>query len=576
MTKRIAVIALSLLLFISSCAQPDATPAPPSAASTATAVSGAQTPTAAPASVEAGDDVLARFEDQLEDLRQQLKIPAFSAAIVKDQKLVWAKGFGYADLENRVEATPDTPYRLASVTKPIAATLIMQLVEEGKLDLDDPVAKYGILLESDGVVRVWHLLTHTSEGVPGTVHNYSGDRYALLGAVIEGVTGKSFGELLRERILEPLDMANTAPNYPACAVADLAGAPDSYGPSTNDARINRELAKPYQLDTSYDVVAGAYPSGFNPAAGLTSSVLDLAKFDIALDQGVLLGDKARNQMFAPQVPTCENRTDLMYGLGWYSQNYQGIRLLWHSGRWPPSASALYLKAPDQGLTFIILANTTYLTTPFPLGDGDVLYSTLAETFYKTFVFPQQFQRIVPGVDWQSDPRILVDQLRLVTDEDVRQVLERELWSYRQMYASVGRTKLADRLQGVHTQAFGPSGTSRLDLYSVRGVEYVAVTKPQVELSEAELRRFVGEYELTESPQAEGGALPVAVSIEVNGGKLFGVASDMGCISLIAMTGTRFAIPENPGLFVEFHAGGDRIERLTVEAGEMAAVYRPVD
>ncbi|MFQ5796391.1 MAG: serine hydrolase domain-containing protein [Candidatus Bipolaricaulia bacterium] len=73
---------------------------------------------------------MAQFETELDDLRNKLKIPAFSAAIVKDQQLVWAKGFGYADLENQIEAAPDTPYRLASVTKPFAAILIMQLVEE--------------------------------------------------------------------------------------------------------------------------------------------------------------------------------------------------------------------------------------------------------------------------------------------------------------------------------------------------------------------------------------------------------------------------------------------------------------
>ena len=87
---------------------------------------------------EADFEAFAELEVELEDLRQKLKIPAFSAAIVQDQELVWAKGFGYADLENKVEATPDTPYHLASLTKPFAATIIMQLVEERVLNLDDP------------------------------------------------------------------------------------------------------------------------------------------------------------------------------------------------------------------------------------------------------------------------------------------------------------------------------------------------------------------------------------------------------------------------------------------------------
>jgi len=66
-------------------------------------------------------EVLVQFEQELEFLRQALKIPGMSAAIVQNQELVWTKGFGYADIENKVEATPDTPYLLASVTKPIAS-----------------------------------------------------------------------------------------------------------------------------------------------------------------------------------------------------------------------------------------------------------------------------------------------------------------------------------------------------------------------------------------------------------------------------------------------------------------------
>src|SRR6185503_2882851 len=73
---------------------------------------------------------IARFETLLESLRQELKIPAYSAAIVKDQKVVWAKGFGYADVENKIPATEHTAYHLASLTKTFASTIVMQLVQE--------------------------------------------------------------------------------------------------------------------------------------------------------------------------------------------------------------------------------------------------------------------------------------------------------------------------------------------------------------------------------------------------------------------------------------------------------------
>src|SRR5919106_1223465 len=139
---------------------------------------------------------IARLETQLESLRQELKIPAYSAAIVKDQKVIWAKGFGSADVENKIPATEHTAYHLASLTKTFASTILMQLVQEGKIKLDDPVSKYGITLESAGVIRVRHLLSHTSEGNPGEQYRYNGNRFAELDKVVQRASGKSFGELL--------------------------------------------------------------------------------------------------------------------------------------------------------------------------------------------------------------------------------------------------------------------------------------------------------------------------------------------------------------------------------------------
>ena len=428
----------------------------------------------APSVIESEAQVFAQFEAELEHLRQVLKIPGMSAAIVHNQELVWARGFGYADLENRIAATPDTPYHLASVTKPIAATIIMQLVEEGVLDLDDPVSRYGVHLESQGTVRVWHLLTHTSEGVPGSRFDYDGERYALLGRVIEGASGKPFGELLSERILGRLGMTHTAPN-PSWGwrgfMATL-GLGQHYG---NFARVYAELAKPYQFDASYNIVPGRYSLHFSPAAGLLSSVADLAKFDIALDQNLLVRPETKEQMFTPALSN--TGLELPYGLGWELERYKDLRLIRHGGRWPPSVSALYLKVPEENLTFIILANTDNLSTPHPMGEGDVLLSTVALAFYETFVFPRQYGQTVPQVDWEADERDLVSQLQQVTDvrepqsndvrepqsngEAVREILERELWSYRQIFASVGRTELCERLLDVHGQVYPQSRLKHL-------------------------------------------------------------------------------------------------------------------
>ena len=108
---------------------------------------------------------LERFESQVDDFRERLKIPGMSAVIIKDQRVLWAKGFGFADLENRIPATPDTLFHLASITKTFAAILIMQLVEQGKLNLDEPMSHYSTDFKDDSV-KIKHLLSHTLSATP--------------------------------------------------------------------------------------------------------------------------------------------------------------------------------------------------------------------------------------------------------------------------------------------------------------------------------------------------------------------------------------------------------------------------
>jgi hypothetical protein len=220
-----------------------------------------------------------------------------------------------------------------------------------------------------------------------------------------------------------------------------------------------------------------------------------------------------------------------------------------------------------------LTNTTYLNTPYPFGHGDALYCTPALAFYRTFVFPRQYGRTVPKVDWEADERDLVNQLKQVKNADVREVLERELWSYRQLYASMGKTGLVNRLYRAHAQVYGVTHVSTLDSYAFRGVEYYPPLREQVKLTEAELQRFVGTYTLSDLPDTGGVVLPPELSIEARQGKLFGVALEE-CVTLVAITPTRFAMPENPGLELAFHVDGDVVERLTLEAGEIVVVYKP--
>lgn len=308
-------------------------------------------------------DSLDQFGRELEDLRNKLELPGMAAAIVKDQEVVWAQGFGYADLENGIAVSPDTPFHLASVTKTYASMILMRLVERGDLDLDDPVSNYGIELQSRGTITVRHLVSHTSEGAPGARYKYSGDRYSLLDRVIEQVTGKSFAANLEELIIEPLGLKNTAADPQDLAVP---------------------LAVPYTYARKQGFVPGKYPEHFSSAAGLMASVADIARYDIALDQYRFIRPDTQELAWTPSLSNRGRK--LPYGLGWFSQSYRGTRLIWHYGWWPPHVSSLYLKVPEHALSFIILGNTEALSKGFGLHRGSVQRSPAARLFLQTFVF----------------------------------------------------------------------------------------------------------------------------------------------------------------------------------------------
>jgi CubicO group peptidase (beta-lactamase class C family) len=395
---------------------------------------------------------LARFETSLEELRRQLEIPGLSAAILSEGRLAWARGFGLADVEHRIEAAPETPYSLASVTKPFAAVVVLQLVEDGALSLDDPVAESGLHYEGPDVVRVRHLLSHTSHGRPGTEFTYDSERFADLGWVIAQASGRSFRELLEERVLVPLEMEDSAPT--PLSLGDGVLGPFRIWLDPRNASVYRRQARPYALDRSFTIVEGSDSIVFTPASGLVSSVADLARFDAALDGNRLLPEAAKAQMLRPTV-TPEGQ-ELPYGLGWFTQRHEGKRLVWHYGWNPPTASALYLKLPDEALTFIALANTDALSRPFDLGRGDrsVLDSAVAMRFYETFALEPRRGRSLRRIDWETGADSLLAALQDARNDGRAEVEERELLAYRRLFHAVGRTDRVETLGAVYARLAG--------------------------------------------------------------------------------------------------------------------------
>jgi CubicO group peptidase (beta-lactamase class C family) len=349
---------------------------------------------------------LRRLEVQFEQLRSLLRIPGMSAAIVKDKKLLWAKGFGYEDVEKRVPATPNTLYYIASLTKTFATTALMHLVEHGELNLDEPMSKYSNEFKDDKV-KIKHVLSHTSGGTPGDTFRYDGARFALLTSIIEKKTGKSFRQVITEMFLDPLNMSESVPSQDVLTAAS--DNPDLFRKDKLD-RYKRTLARyaqPYRLYGN-EIIQTSYPwGGISTAAGLLSTAPDLAKFDIAIDNHVYLKKETQDQSWTPFVSN--GGRPLVHGLGWFVQNYHGLKCIWHFGNDPDEFSGTYIKLPEKGLSLILLANSDALSKPF-LRSGILTSSSFVASFLRIFAFEDQVGHSLSDPNWAVKPEDFAREL----------------------------------------------------------------------------------------------------------------------------------------------------------------------
>ena len=337
---------------------------------------------AAPAKTTAADMRVQDFRTQVEDSRTRLGIPGLSVAVLEDGKLLWTEGFGFADIEAKVPATPDTPYHIASITKTFTALLVWRLVEQGKLALEAPVSRYVPEIK-DARIRIEHLLSHTADGTPGDRYSYNPDRFEHLKAILEQAGGKPLRQQFVDTFLDPLQMRDSVPG------PDLAQETDQWDGlgKTNLARYRTVMArqaKPYTYYGDGEILRTSYPpADFWASAGLVSSVRDLAKYDAAVDRHALVSEASLARAWTPFVSNAGK--PLATGLGWFVTDYRDTRLVWHFGHWGTGFSALYLKIPQEKLTLVMLANSEALADHHYKVGEDVTHDLFACAFINSFV-----------------------------------------------------------------------------------------------------------------------------------------------------------------------------------------------
>jgi CubicO group peptidase (beta-lactamase class C family) len=286
---------------------------------------------------DSSQELTARVDEYINGL---VKANQFSGAVLvaRDGRVLVSKGYGFANLEDETPNTPQTRFRLGSITKQFTATAIMMLEERGKLSAQDSICKYvEDCPQAWQAVTIRHLLSHTS-GVPnftsfpeypktmtqpatvdsliarfkdkpldfqpGERWSYSNSGYVLLGHVIEKLSGKSYEAFLQENIFDPLKMTNTGYDSPARIIKHRAA---GYMP-----RGNVLINAPY-LDMTIPHAAGA----------LYSTVEDLYLWDQALYTERLISKKSFDAMFTPV------KND--YGYGWGISKQYGLTRISHGG-----------------------------------------------------------------------------------------------------------------------------------------------------------------------------------------------------------------------------------------------------
>lgn len=330
--------------------------------SSAKHVAGPPTPESVPASAETVAEIDAIARDALKDGR----LAAVSIAIWRGDRTTFAKAYGDADTKAHTAATADTVFRIGSVTKQFTAAAIMQLVEQGKIGLDDPLTKYLPDYPMQGkTVSIRRLLTHTSgiynytdeafmksaakdlslaelialfsgkpfDFEPGARWSYSNSNYVLLGAIIEKVTGMSYAAYLKQNVFPRARLASTT-------YCDNADPRVAHGYSLASGALAD--SEPISMTTPY--AAGA----------LCSTARDLVAWTRALHAGEVVSDASYQQMITPVTLT--DGTTHPYGFALAMGDAQGHKRIGHNGGINGFASVLTYY-PDDDLVIAVLVNT---------------------------------------------------------------------------------------------------------------------------------------------------------------------------------------------------------------------------
>lgn len=282
-------------------------------------------------SLKSNNVIIANLEKDIPNLMKAAEVPGLSAALIRDGKIVWKKGFGVQNAETKEPVTNETIFEAASLSKVVFAYGVLKLVDEGKIDLDVPLNKYlgnnyriGDADARINLITARRVLSHTAgfpnwhfdettplpiNFTPGEKFGYSGEGFVYLSVAVEKITGMKLEEFMQKTVLQPLGMTNSSFRWQDRY--------DKIGAFRHDL-IGTKLFRNQSKDT-------------NAAASLRTTAEDYAKFLTALLNGKGLKKKTLSAMLTPQIKTEEKSPQVFWGLGVGLETTKKEKYFWHWG-----------------------------------------------------------------------------------------------------------------------------------------------------------------------------------------------------------------------------------------------------
>jgi CubicO group peptidase (beta-lactamase class C family) len=563
---------------------------------------------------------LSGFDEYVNQALKDWEVPGVAIAVVKDDKIALSKGYGVRRLGDPTAVDERTIFAIGSSSKAFTAAALAMLVDEGKIKWDDPVTKHlpgfelydpyaakemtvrDLLCHRSGLARgdlMWYgsaygrdeILRRTRYLKPSwsfrSQFGYQNLMYLAAGQIIPAVTGKSWDDFIKERFFKPLGMSSSST-------------------SINGFKATDNVATPHgKIDDKVVPIPWRNIDNIAPAGSINSNVVEMASWvRLQLGSGKFAGQQLlssgaiaemhKSYSIVPFDPPWNllfpEAHFLNYGLGWFLSDYRGRKVVEHGGN-IDGMSALVAMIPEEKLGLVILTNL----------NGNDLRTALKLRIFDSFLggelkdWSAVHLKTMKGFEAQGKAAEKKQNDERIKDTKPSLALDKYAGTYQdEMY---GEVKVAQDESGKLVVRFGPAFTGDLehwhyDTFQVRWrdrtlgkslitfdlngqgkVDSIGIpnltefkrapdkptTPAGVTLSEADLMKFTGRYELK--------APPLEISIELVGGKLKAVIPGQPVATLVPVTADRFTVEGAPvSIFVQFKLAEGKVSSLAVEQG----------